>query len=190
MLNFIVPLRGRHHGRCCTAPRCGEVRSSSTRRTEEPFILHPHVFLPLKACGTCETFSQKYKGRVVLWEGHRQMRRRTQKRFSQSKEHLLLKWRQQDIWIQFSDFFGVAGEADDAVSACTQVHRSEVPSLPRLREKECPQVWIRLPTEKLGRTRRTVILWQHFFSENYTVLPLKHDTAVGKNAHVGPMWKK
>ena len=34
----------------------------------------------------------------------------------------------------------MGGEANDAVLACTQVHRSEAPRVPRLPEKECLKV--------------------------------------------------
>ena len=41
-----------------------------------------------------------------------------------------------------------AYEANDAVSADTQVHMPEAPGLPRWSEKECPQVWIKIPPSR------------------------------------------
>ena len=64
--------------------------------------------------------------------------------YARSKEHQLRKWQQQDTCIQFCRLPGMAGEANDAISAYTQVHTSEAPILLRLREKECPRVLIRL----------------------------------------------
>ena len=43
---------------------------------------------------------------------------------------------------------GTAGEAQDAVSAHTQVHMSEAPRLLRLPEKECRHIWIRRPPNR------------------------------------------
>ena len=49
---------------------------------------------------------------------------------------------------------GMSGEANDAVSACTQVRMSDAattqasPRLLKLREAECPKVWVRLPRNR------------------------------------------
>ena len=43
---------------------------------------------------------------------------------------------------------GLAGVANDAVSADAQVHTSEAPRLLRLAEKERPQEWTRLPPSR------------------------------------------
>ena len=51
-------------------------------------------------------------------------------------------------WTLFlSHLLGMAGQAHDA--ACTQVKMKHVPRLLKLRETECPTIWMRLP-----RTRR------------------------------------
>ena len=47
---------------------------------------------------------------------------------------------------------GMTGEANDAVSAYTQMHTSEAPRLLRLPEKERPQVSIRLPPSRRPKT--------------------------------------
>ena len=43
---------------------------------------------------------------------------------------------------------GMAREDNEAVSAYTQVHMSDAPRLLRFPEKECPQLWIRLPPRR------------------------------------------
>ena len=67
----------------------------------------------------------KYRRRVVL-----------QIQSSVHKEHHLRKWQQQDSWKHMSKLFAMVGEANDAVSAHTQVHLSEAPRLFRLPDKE------------------------------------------------------
>ena len=43
---------------------------------------------------------------------------------------------------------GCAGQAADAVSACTQVKREDAPTLLKIPKSECPDIWIRLPKNK------------------------------------------
>ena len=40
---------------------------------------------------------------------------------------------------------GCAGQAADAISAYTQVKREDAPTLLKILESECPDIWIRLP---------------------------------------------
>ena len=43
---------------------------------------------------------------------------------------------------------GCAGQAADAVSACTQVKMEDAPKLLKIQKSECPDIWIRLPRHK------------------------------------------
>ena len=43
---------------------------------------------------------------------------------------------------------GCAGQAADAVSACTQVKMENAPKLLKIPKSECPDIWIRLPRHK------------------------------------------
>ena len=43
---------------------------------------------------------------------------------------------------------GCAGQAADAVSACTQVKMEDDPKLLKIPKSECPDIWIRLPRHK------------------------------------------
>ena len=43
---------------------------------------------------------------------------------------------------------GCAGQAADAVSACTQVKMEAAPKLLKIPKSECPDIWIRLPRHK------------------------------------------
>ena len=43
---------------------------------------------------------------------------------------------------------GCAGQAADAVSACTQVKMKDSPKLLKIPKSECPDIWIRLPRHK------------------------------------------
>ena len=43
---------------------------------------------------------------------------------------------------------GCAGQAADAVSACTQVKMEDAPKLLKIPKSECPDMWIRLPRHK------------------------------------------
>ena len=43
---------------------------------------------------------------------------------------------------------GCAGQATDAVSACTQVKKEDAPKLLKTLKSECPNIWGRLPRHK------------------------------------------
>ena len=43
---------------------------------------------------------------------------------------------------------GCAGQALDAVSACTQVKMEDAPKLLKIPKSECPDIWIRPPRHK------------------------------------------
>ena len=47
---------------------------------------------------------------------------------------------------------GCAGQAADAVPACTQVNMEDAPTLLKMPESECPEIWIRLPRLKWTRS--------------------------------------
>ena len=72
---------------------------------------------------------QKYKGRVVF-RGASQM--------TAAK-----------VMDVISRLPGCAGQAADAVSACTQVKMEDAPTLLKVPKSECPDIWIRLPRHKM-----------------------------------------
>ena len=43
---------------------------------------------------------------------------------------------------------GCAGQAADAVSACTQFKMEDAPQLLTIPKSECPDIWVRLPRHK------------------------------------------
>ena len=43
---------------------------------------------------------------------------------------------------------GCAGQAADALSACTQVKMEDAPTSLRIPKSECPDIWVRLPKHK------------------------------------------
>ena len=45
---------------------------------------------------------------------------------------------------------GCAGQAADAVSACTQVKMEDTPKLLKIPKSVCPDIWIRLPRHKMA----------------------------------------
>ena len=47
-----------------------------------------------------------------------------------------------------SRLLGCAGQAADAVSACSQVKMEDDPKLLKNPKSECPDIWIRLPRHK------------------------------------------
>ena len=47
---------------------------------------------------------------------------------------------------------GCAGQAADAVSACTQVKMEDAHKLVKIPKSECPDIWIRLPEHKWPKT--------------------------------------
>ena len=45
----------------------------------------------------------------------------------------------------FSKLLGMTGETSDAISAYTQVKRTEAPRLSQLPNEHCPEIWIFIP---------------------------------------------
>ena len=76
--------------------------------------------------------------------------------YSQSRAPQLLRWQPHDFWRR------MAGEANNAVSAHTQVRTSEAPRLLRFFETPYPHVYITSPpspkTDTLGHDWRTLFL--------------------------------
>ena len=50
-----------------------------------------------------------------------------------------------------SRLLGCAGQAADAVSACTQVKMEDAPKLLKIPKSECPDIWIRLPRHTMAQ---------------------------------------
>ena len=46
---------------------------------------------------------------------------------------------------------GCAGQAADAVSACTQVKMEDAPKLLKIPKSECSDIWIRLPKTQMAK---------------------------------------
>ena len=76
---------------------------------------------------------------------------------------------------------GCAGQAADAVSACTQVKMEDAHKLFKIPKSECADIWIRLPRHKWLKSRSsmedpvvplelseicTVILWQDCYGKS------------------------
>ena len=125
-----------------------QVRSGSTGKKDGRSVHFriPHVHLPEETLRACETPAQLQR-ESCSGETTSKMAVGTEQ-FSRSKEHQLRKWQQQDSSTTFLDFFGMAGVASNAVSGSTQVHLSEASRVSRMLEKECPQVWIKLPPHR------------------------------------------
>ena len=51
---------------------------------------------------------------------------------------------------------GCAGQAADAVSACTQVKMEDAPRLLRIAKSECSDIWIPLPKHKWPKSRSSM----------------------------------
>ena len=73
---------------------------------------------------------------------------------------------------------GCAGQAADAVSACTQVKMEDAPSLLKIPKSECPDIWIRLP-------HKWPKLWSNI--EDPVVL-LERDS--NGHSHAGLLWER
>ena len=71
-----------------------------------------------------------------------------------------------------SRFPGMAGEANDAMSAYTQVHLSEAPRLLRKPEKERPEVWTTLPPRRRPKQWDTIEVPVVLLERNFFVHPL------------------
>ena len=72
-----------------------------------------------------------------------------------------------------------AGQAADAVSACTQVKMEDAPKLLKIPKSECPDIWIRLPRHKWPKSWKTqafllseicrFILWHVRLGEGFQI---------------------
>ena len=99
---------------------------------------------------------QKYKGRVVL-------RGDIVKDDSSASETTASK-----VMDIISRLLGCAGQAADAVSACTQVKMEGAPSSLKIPKSECPDIWMRLPKHKWPKSWSSmedpvVLLERHLF---------------------------
>ena len=91
-----------------------------------------------------ETRHQKYKGRVVLRGDIVKDDSGSYAVFTEqgSSASQITAAKVMDI---ISRLQGCAGQAADAVSACTQVKMEDAPKLLKFAKSECPDIWIRLP---------------------------------------------
>ena len=72
-----------------------------------------------------------------------------------------------------------AGQAADAISAYTQVKMEDAPTLLKIPESECPDIWIRLPMHK----------WQNsWYSMEDPVVPLERN--LYGHFLAGPLWER
>ena len=105
----------------------------------------PRLFLKRKRRGDCSLAPRK--GKIVRSSPKQKTTPKTTvdtEQFTRSKEHQLRIWQQQDTWRE-SRLVGMAGEANNAVSAYMDVQAQEVRRLLRLLKKKFPQVRIILP---------------------------------------------
>ena len=111
-----------------------KLKSEVVRQTSDLFISHPSLDLCHLKHSELAKHLQTYQRRVVLRETN-------VKDDSVYRAALTLHtWKQ-----RIPKLLDMAGEANDAVSACAQVHMSEASSLLRLPEKECSEQWMILP---------------------------------------------
>ena len=94
-----------------------------------------------------EAKHQKYEGRVVLRSENVKDDSGSHAVFSEqgSSASQMTAAKVMDI---ISRLPGCAGQAADAVSACTQVKMEDAPKLLKIPKSECPDIWIRLPRHK------------------------------------------
>ena len=94
-----------------------------------------------------EVGHQKYKGRVVLRGDIVKDDSGSYAAFTEqgSSASQMTAAKVMDI---ISRLPGCAGQAADAVSACTQVKMEDAPKLLKIPKSECPDIWIRLPRHK------------------------------------------
>ena len=94
-----------------------------------------------------EAKHQKYKGRVVLRGDIVKGDSGSYAVFTEqgSSPSQMTAAKVMDI---ISRLPGCAGQAPDAVSACTQVKMGDAPKLLKIPKLECPDIWIRLPRHK------------------------------------------
>ena len=94
-----------------------------------------------------EAKHQKYKGRVVVRGDNVKDDSGSYAVFAEqgSSASQMTAAKVMDI---ISRLPGCAGQAADAVSACTQVKMENAPKLLKIPLSECPDIWIRLPRRK------------------------------------------
>ena len=90
---------------------------------------------------------QKYKGRVVLREDIVKDDPGSYAVFTEqgSSASQMTAAKVMDVMARLP---GCAGQAADAISACTQVKMEDAPELLKNPSSECPDIWIRLPKHK------------------------------------------
>ena len=94
-----------------------------------------------------ETKHQKYKGRVVFRSDIVKDDSGSYAAFTEQGSSALQMTAAKVMDI-ISRLPGCAGQAADAVSACTQVKMEDTPKLLKITTSECPDIWIRLPRHK------------------------------------------
>ena len=98
-----------------------------------------------------ETKHQKYTGRVVLRGDIEKDDSGSYAVFAEqgSSASQMTAAKVMDI---ISRLPGCAGQADDAVSAETQVKMEDAPKLLKIPKSECPDIWIHLPPHKWSKS--------------------------------------
>ena len=96
-----------------------------------------------------EAKHQKYKGRIVLQRDIGKDDSGSYAVFTEqgSSASLMTAAKVMDIISRLS---GCAGQAADAVSAYTQVKMEDAPKLLKIPNSECPDIWIRLPRQRMA----------------------------------------
>ena len=98
-----------------------------------------------------EAKHQKYKGRVVLRGDIVEDASGSYAVFTEqgSSASQMTAAKVMDI---VSRLPGCAGQAADAISACTKVKMEDAPQLLKIPKSECPDIWIRLPRHKCPKS--------------------------------------
>ena len=122
-------------------------RRGSTGEIVRIFVHFASLMYPchLKHAELAETPSEVTKGRVVVRGDNVKIDYRYKGAFAEQGALASQAAAAATFLDTMSRRPSMTGEANDAVSAYTQVHMSEAHRLLRPPEKECPQVWIRLP---------------------------------------------
>ena len=125
-----------------------------------------------------ETRHQKYKGRVVLRGDIVKDDSGAYAVFTEqgSSASQMTAAKVMDI---ISRLPGCAGQAANAVSACTQVKMEDAPKLLKIPKSECPDIWIRLPRHKWPKS------WS---SIEDPVVPLERNLC--SHPLAGLLWKR
>ena len=126
-----------------------------------------------------ETKHQKYKGRVVLRGDIVKDVSGSYAVFTEqgSSASQVTAAKVMDI---ISRLPGCAGQAADAVSACTQVKMEDAPSLLKIPKSECSDIWIRPPRHKWPKS------WSSM--EEDPVVPLERN--LYDHPLAGLLWEK